>query len=514
MTSFYSSNSFTTFRTKIFSRSLKKVFFLAVTSIFSKSSKSLFQFMVMLGKKVCLVKINITYSDYQHAVSVYNDFGCQKLGDYHDVYLKTDVPLSADIFEKFRSVCLNAFRLDPSHFYSAPKLSWESMLNSTKVKLGLLQDLDMLLIFRRGFRGGVNGVGELRQFTANNAHLDNFHPRQKTTLGAFYDVTSLYAGTMQEMMPVGNNRWNKKIAIEQILQKFGNSSVRYFVEVDLKYPQYLHYLHNGLPSAPGKLIIRSRWLSPFAKSSGIKPNKTPKLVETLLDKKHYVCHYENLKIYVKHGLVVDKIHCVRKYEQSKWLGVYIEKDTIMRKQAKNDFEKKFYKLMSNACFVKTVENLRKRSVLKMVSNPQQGETIAQRATSNSFQIIRHDLISVSFKNWYVVWTKAAPVGAASLDLSKLSLSKFHYEEMIPRYWSGQLKVAFKDTDSLSYLMETLDLYKDKASFKHLLDLSGYPQDHFLHDPTIKKVPLTMTDDQQSKVLREVVRLRSKSYSIE
>ena len=185
----------------------------------------------------------------------------------------------------------------------------------------------------------------------------------------------------------------------------------------------------------------------------------------------------------------------------------------MRKQAKNDSEKNFYKLMSNACFVKTMENLRKRSVIKFVSNPQQAETFAQRATFKSFQIIRQDLVSVSFKNSYVVWTKPNPVGAAILDLSKLSLYKFHYEEMIPRYWSGQLKVAYKNTDSLLYLMETPDLYKDMASFKHLLDLSDYSQDHFLHDPA-NEDPLTMTDELQGRVLREVVCLRSKLYSIE
>ena len=61
-------------------------------------------------------KIDITYSDYQHAICVYNDFGCQNLGDYHDVYLKTDVLLLADIFGKFRSFCLNVYRLDPLIF--------------------------------------------------------------------------------------------------------------------------------------------------------------------------------------------------------------------------------------------------------------------------------------------------------------------------------------------------------------------------------------------------------------
>ena len=217
---------------------------------------------------------------------------------------------------------------------------------------------------------------------------------------------------------------------------------------------------------------------------------------------------------MKHGFVVDKIHRVCEFEQSKWLGVYIEKNTVMRKQATNNFEKNFYKLMSNACFGKTMETLRKRSVIKFLSNPQQAETYAQRATFKFFQIIRQVLVSVSFKNSYVVWTKPTHVGAAFLDLSKLSLYKFHYEEMIPRYWSGQLKVAYKDTDSLLYLIETPDLYKDMTSFKHLLDLSEYPQDHFLHDPTNKKVPLTMTDGLQGKVLREVVCLRSKLYSID
>ena len=307
---------------------------------------------------------------------------------------------------------------------------------------------------------------------------------------------------------------NTEITIEQIKKTSENSSVGYFVGVYPKYPQYLHDLHNGLPLAPKKLIIRSSWFSPFAMFFGIQPNKTPKPVETLLDKENNVCHFENLNFYVKHGLVADEIHRVCEFEQSKWLGVYLEKNTVMRKKAKNDFHKNFYKLMSNACFGKTMENLRKRSVKGFVSNHQQAETYAQRAIFKPFQIFRRDLVSVSFKKSYVVWTKPTPVGAAILHLSKLSLYKLHYEEMIPRYWPSHLKVAYKDTDSLFYLIETLDLFKDMGSFKQLLDLSGYPQDHFLHDPTSKKFPLTMTDELQGKVLREVVCLRSKLYSID
>ena len=92
------------------------------------------------------------------------------------------------------------------------------MLISTRVKMGLLEDVDMLLFFERGIRGGINGVGELRHFTANNSHLNTFDPSQKTTFGAFYDVTSLNAGTMQKMMPRGNYRCNSEITVKQILE--------------------------------------------------------------------------------------------------------------------------------------------------------------------------------------------------------------------------------------------------------------------------------------------------------
>ena len=166
----------------------------------------------------------------------------------------------------------------------------------------------------------------------------------------------------------------------------------------------------------------------------------------------------------------------------------------MRKQATNDFEKKFHKLMRNVCFAETMENLRKRSKVKFASNPQQAEALAQRATFKSFEIRRQDLVCVSFKNSSVVWTKSTPVSASIPDFSKLSLYKFQYEEMVLGYSSSQLKVAYKDTYSLLNLIKTPDLYNDMASFTRLLNLSDYPKEHFLHDQTNKKS--TNNDDRR------------------
>ena len=93
--------------------------------------------------------------DYEHARSVWREFEIKDLGEYHDLYLKTDVILLANVFEAFRDVCLKNYGLDPAHFYTAPGLAWKACLKKTRNKLELLLDPDMLLMFERGIRGGI-----------------------------------------------------------------------------------------------------------------------------------------------------------------------------------------------------------------------------------------------------------------------------------------------------------------------------------------------------------------------
>ena len=93
--------------------------------------------------------------DYEHANRVWEEFGLKDLGEYHDLYLKTGVILLANVFEAFRKVCLKNYGLDPSHFYTAPGLAWKACLKKTRIRLELLLDHDMLLMFERGIRGGI-----------------------------------------------------------------------------------------------------------------------------------------------------------------------------------------------------------------------------------------------------------------------------------------------------------------------------------------------------------------------
>ena len=109
----------------------------------------------------------ITDEEYAHAKDVWMTFGCQNLGDYHDLYVATDVLLLADVFENFRKVCQQKYGLDPGHYYSARGLSWDALLKKTGVKLELLTDMDMCLFIEREMRGGISMVSK-RYAKANN----------------------------------------------------------------------------------------------------------------------------------------------------------------------------------------------------------------------------------------------------------------------------------------------------------------------------------------------------------
>ena len=93
--------------------------------------------------------------DCEHARRIWKEFGLKDLGEYHDLYLKTDVILLANVFEEFRKVCLKNYGLDPAHFYTAPGLAWKACLKKTRIRLELLLDPDMISMFERGIRGGI-----------------------------------------------------------------------------------------------------------------------------------------------------------------------------------------------------------------------------------------------------------------------------------------------------------------------------------------------------------------------
>ena len=113
---------------------------------------------VLPDKKAFYSNLNIediTDIDYRHVNSVFKGFKMNNVGDYHDLYVKSDPVLFAHVFENFRNMCMKLYELHPSHFLTAPGLAWQACLKKTEVKLELITDLDMLLMIEEGIRGGM-----------------------------------------------------------------------------------------------------------------------------------------------------------------------------------------------------------------------------------------------------------------------------------------------------------------------------------------------------------------------
>ena len=297
-----------------------------------------------------LLDQEISDEDYQHAIKVWNTFNCQTLQDYHDLYLKTDVLLLADVFENFRKTCLKHYKLDPCHYYTAPGLAWDACLKETKQELQLLKDYDMLMMFEKGIRGGISHISK-RYACANNKYMKDFDESEPSTFIQYLDANNLYGWAMTQKLPTHGFKWINvdKPKVLKLLEK-KDTNQGFIFEVDLDYPSSLWKTHNDYPLAPQK----------------VKIDKTEKLIRSFLPKNHYVLHYKNLKQYLEEGMILKKVHRGIKFVQSPWMEPYIRKNTDLRKEAKNAFEKDFFKLMNNSVFGKTIENIRKRQSVEIM----------------------------------------------------------------------------------------------------------------------------------------------------
>ena len=291
----------------------------------------------------------ITDDDYQHAQEVWTTFDCQTIGDYHDLYLRTDVLLLADVFENFRKTAMETYGLDPAHYLTLPGYSWDALLKLTNVELELLTDPDMYLFIEKGLRGGISMVSH-RHAIANNPQMENYDPEQPTSFLQYLDANNLYGWAMSQPMPTGGFQWIDYS--EQILQTPADADHGYTLEVDLEYPASLHAEHNDYPLAPEKLKVEKHWMSPYQQNLiqelGVTSFTCEKLVPSLMPKTRYVLHHRNLQLYLQLGMRLSKVYKVLKFRQSPWMAPYIHKNTELRTKATDDFSKDFFKLMNNA----------------------------------------------------------------------------------------------------------------------------------------------------------------------
>lgn len=231
----------------------------------------------------------------------------------------------------------------------------------------------------------------------------------------------------------------------------------YILEVDLEYPALLHELHNDYRVAAEKIRVSKDMLSPYCKSIqekfGISIGQVSKLIPTLADKKNYILHYRNLQLYLSLGLKLKKVHRVLEFDQSPWLARYINYNTEKRTNAKNSFEKAFFKLVNNSVFGKTMENLRKRVDVRLVTDQKKFSKMVSKPTFVSSKIFNENLVAIHKIKETLTLDRPAYVGMCILDLSKTLMYDFHYNT-IKRIYGDKAKLLFTDTDSLCYEIQT------------------------------------------------------------
>ena len=289
----------------------------------------------------------ITEEEYQHAQNVWRTFNCKTLLDYHKLYLQVDVLILADAFEKFREFFLKYHEIDPAYCYSAPGLTWQCGFKQTKIKLDLLTDFDMSLMFENGIRGGYSGVLADRYVKANNKYvplepckaesktlrcdvnktccddLDGFDSTKLTTRSEdrnekstkrcqsnyllYLDANNLYGWAMSQELPTGDFKWEADTSYNWRNPPDERGCI---IECDLEYSLNTKFKTQKSPLAPEKLKIRKEDLSDYQLNclsvEDKKIGNVSKLILNLKDKEKYVIHYELLKYYEKLGLKVKK----------------------------------------------------------------------------------------------------------------------------------------------------------------------------------------------------------------
>ena len=404
--------------------------------------------------------------------------------------------LLSNVYEVFRETCLEHYKLDPAHFYMAPGLTWKACLKRREIRLGLLTDSDMLLMFERGIRGGITQV--VRKYAAvNNPYMgDKFDPNEDSTYLQYLDANNLYSWTVSQPLPTGGFIW-VDIEPNEISELATRTDKGYILEVDVSYPAKLHSPHNDLPFMCKRMEI----------------NGVEKLVPRLRDKKGYVIHIRALAQALKHGLIPDRIHRAIEFDQSAWMKPYIDFNTQLRTKAKNDFEKDFFKLMNNSVFGKTMENIRKHRKIKLVTTEEKYLCTVMKPNFKSGVRFGENLMGCEMGKIKVVMKKPVYLGQAILDLSKIIMYEFHYDYIKPKFKDPQL--CYMDIDSMISNIKTEDFYVDIADdVEEMFDTSGYDKKDTRPLPIgkNKKVIGFMKDELGGKIMTEFIALRPKLYS--
>ena len=487
-------------------------------------------------------------TDYAHAQEMWRRFGCNNMADYMKLYLMLDVLQLADVFESFRDLTLKYFGLDAACYVSAPSLSWDAMLKITGVNLQLLTDSAMYNMMLAGIRGGVCMVSK-RHAIANNpamptaAHANadqqqqqreqqneedqpiEYDPARPPCWILDSDVNNLYGRAMSEPLAVGEFAWCDEAERRELkriydlghdLATSAPSHTGYILDVDLEYPTAIHNATREYPLAPESVNVSLFEPSPFLiglhEVYNLRPTELKKLVPNLHDKDNYIVYHRNLDFYVAMGMRVKSINRAIRFKEEAWLKCYVDLCTSLRMNARSPFERDLFKLLINAIYGKMIENLMKRSDIKLTFSGEEFTKFISKPHCRSSVLFTDSLGAVNMRKVKTLINRPTYIGVQILEISKLLVYHLHYNHFKPTYGAAA-HLLYTDTDSLVYQIQTPDIFADCYAFReNVFDMSTLPPTSEYYDATQKDVPGLLKIETKGNIVTEFIALAPKMYS--
>ena len=222
-------------------------------------------------------------------------------------------------------------------------------------------------------------------------------------------------------------------------------------------------------------------------------------------------HIKVLKEALNHGLVFKKVYRVIQFNGKDWLKPYIDMNTKLKKEAKNDFEKDFFKLINNLVFGKTMENVRKDRDIKLVTTNEKRNKLVSEPSYHTTKRFSENLLAIEMKKTKVKMNKPIYLGMSILDISETLMYEFSYDYLKLNY-RDKAKLCYTDTDSFIIHIITEDFFEDISNnVESWYDTSNYDENDKRPLPIgkNKKVIGLFKDEVRGRIMKE---LRPKTYS--
>jgi len=462
-----------------------------------------------------LNKEECSLQSYKRAEEVWLKFECKTFKDYVLTYLRLDVYQLVDVFEAFRNFAMHDGSLDPAHYYTMPSFSLDSALKMCNVAIDLFSDYEMHAFVTSGIRGGLTYVN--KHYAEKSENVELF----------VVDANNLYGKALIMKLPYQDYQWIKdpkqlELIHNDLTSMDLDGERGMLLEVDLDYPAEIQDLTEDFPFAAEHAVPTFECFNSYMQNLWIEHHQGEsydgykKLLLSHCNKEHYVLHGKLLQFYLKHGMVLKRIHRVLTFYQANIFKEFIEYNSLQRKNATDDFKKSLYKLQNNSLFGKSIEDKSRRIDIRLITNKEELLKLSYRPEYLGHKIFSKNLVAVSLAVKECLLNTPIAVGQSVLDLSKLVMYQWRYEKFpwLEKELSCKFEVLGGDTDSLFMTVKGVSLYDTlipRMITENMLDTSNYDVSHPLYSQSNQASLECLKDEGEGYAFQAFVLLKPKSY---